>query len=172
MRNSDRVMDKGCVAEEEKEEDERRKKCNKATMTRTATGVGARKIRRSLPALAVLLLSLGISVHGRGSDSPASHHHRTSNSAPQRPQDVRRSPRSTRRPATARSSPIRTTAPSSSSSSSSLEASLRPLGSGRRACGLYLWDFPSALLHGWCTRLVKDCVYEGRGGKKVRTYEG
>jgi hypothetical protein len=37
----------------------------------------------------------------------------------------------------------------------------------RVACGLYLWDAPSALLHKWCHHLIRDCVFEGRGGKKV-----
>lgn len=41
-------------------------------------------------------------------------------------------------------------------------------GSRRRACGLYIWDVPSALLYHWCRHLLKDAVYEGRGGKKVR----
>src|SRR3569832_1975314 len=26
----------------------------------------------------------------------------------------------------------------------------------RRACGLYLWDAPSAFFHAWCSRLMKD----------------
>jgi hypothetical protein len=37
----------------------------------------------------------------------------------------------------------------------------------RQTCGFYVWDIPSALLHKWCMSLMKDCVYEGRGGKKV-----
>lgn len=37
----------------------------------------------------------------------------------------------------------------------------------RRACGLYVWDLPSAILYHWCSHLMKDCVYEGRGGRKV-----
>ena len=36
-----------------------------------------------------------------------------------------------------------------------------------RACGFYIWDLPSALLHRWCHHLLKDCVYEGLGGRKV-----
>lgn len=36
-----------------------------------------------------------------------------------------------------------------------------------KACYLYIWDAPSALLSRWCNHLQKDCIYEGRGGKKV-----
>jgi len=36
----------------------------------------------------------------------------------------------------------------------------------RRACSFYVWDMPSALLYKWTQHLLKDCVYEGRGGKK------
>lgn len=36
-----------------------------------------------------------------------------------------------------------------------------------RACDFYVWDAPSALLHKWCHHLLKDCVYEGLGGRKV-----
>ncbi len=39
----------------------------------------------------------------------------------------------------------------------------------RRACGFYLWDAPSALFYYWCHHLQRDCIYEGRGGHKVRT---
>ena len=39
----------------------------------------------------------------------------------------------------------------------------------RTACGMYLWDAGSAFLHKWCTYLMKDCVYDGRGGRKVST---
>jgi len=35
-----------------------------------------------------------------------------------------------------------------------------------RACSLYVWDAPSALLWRWCNHLQRDCIYEGRGGKK------
>jgi len=34
------------------------------------------------------------------------------------------------------------------------------------ACGFYIWDAPSALLYKWCHSLMKDCVYEGLGGRK------
>ena len=34
----------------------------------------------------------------------------------------------------------------------------------RRACGFYIWDAPSALLYKWCHYLLKDHIYEGRGG--------
>jgi hypothetical protein len=37
----------------------------------------------------------------------------------------------------------------------------------RKACGLYVWNAPSALLSIWCNHLARDNVYEGRGGKKV-----
>lgn len=54
-----------------------------------------------------------------------------------------------------------------------LQSSLASYVSGRRACGFYLWDAPSALLHKWCHHLMKDCVIEGRGGKKfVRVQPG
>jgi hypothetical protein len=51
---------------------------------------------------------------------------------------------------------------------SSISSMSAMAGPGRRACGLYVWDAPSALLHKWCTHLMKDCIYEGRGGHKVR----
>lgn len=34
----------------------------------------------------------------------------------------------------------------------------------RRACGFYVWDAPSALLYKWCHYLLKDHIYEGKGG--------
>ena len=37
------------------------------------------------------------------------------------------------------------------------------------ACSFYLWDAMSALLYRWCSHLQADCIYEGRGGKKVST---
>lgn len=36
----------------------------------------------------------------------------------------------------------------------------------RRACRLFIWDVPSALLYRWCNHLQKGCEYEGRGGKR------
>jgi hypothetical protein len=59
------------------------------------------------------------------------------------------------------------TAASRAPSSSLLQAT-----STRRptACRWYVWDAPSALLYHWCRRLQRDCIYEGRGGKKVRKY--
>lgn len=54
-----------------------------------------------------------------------------------------------------------------SSSSSGCGASSS--SSLRKACPLYVWNAPSALLHKWCLHLMKDNVYEGRGGVKVRT---
>ena len=47
------------------------------------------------------------------------------------------------------------------------DSPISKLSSGRRACGFYVWDAPSALLYRWCNHLLKDCVYEGRGGRKV-----
>jgi len=40
------------------------------------------------------------------------------------------------------------------------------LQSHGKACNFYLWDAGSALLHKWCNHLIKDCIYEGMGGKK------
>lgn len=37
-----------------------------------------------------------------------------------------------------------------------------------RACNYYIWDVPSAMLHKWCHHLLKDCIYEGLGGRKVQ----
>lgn len=34
----------------------------------------------------------------------------------------------------------------------------------RHACNLFLWDAPSALFYKWCRYLVKDHIYEGKGG--------
>jgi hypothetical protein len=49
----------------------------------------------------------------------------------------------------------------------SVASSLSALSSGRRrACGLYIWDAPSALFYRWTNHLLRDCVYEGRGGRK------
>lgn len=48
----------------------------------------------------------------------------------------------------------------------SLQSSLSAAAGGR-ACNFYVWDAPSALLHKWCHHLLKDCVYEGLGGRKV-----
>lgn len=38
-----------------------------------------------------------------------------------------------------------------------------------KACGFYVWNVVSAGLHSLCQNLSKDCMYEGRGGRKVRT---
>ena len=40
----------------------------------------------------------------------------------------------------------------------------------RKACSLYIWNAPSALLHRWCHHLQRDNIYEGLGGKKVSRY--
>jgi hypothetical protein len=39
--------------------------------------------------------------------------------------------------------------------------------SRRRACGFFVWDATSALLHKWCNHLLKDHIYEGKGGYLV-----
>ncbi|GKY94638.1 hypothetical protein MPSEU_000717700 [Mayamaea pseudoterrestris] len=36
----------------------------------------------------------------------------------------------------------------------------------RVACNVYLWDAPSALFQKWCRHLMRDCIYEGKGGTK------
>eukprot|EP00536_Pseudo-nitzschia_multiseries_P005968 jgi/Psemu1/286148/fgenesh1_pg.121_\ len=41
----------------------------------------------------------------------------------------------------------------------------------RRACGLFIWDLPSAILYKWCHYLLKDRIYEGRGGYLFVRYE-
>lgn len=51
------------------------------------------------------------------------------------------------------------------SESTALQSSLSSAAGGR-ACSFYVWDAPSALLHRWCHHLLKDCVYEGLGGRK------
>jgi hypothetical protein len=60
------------------------------------------------------------------------------------------------------------------SGSSSVDASnsaIRSMATGR-ACNLYIWNAPSALLSKWCLHLQRDRVYEGRGGKKVGRQAG
>ena len=37
----------------------------------------------------------------------------------------------------------------------------------RRACNFYIWDAPSALFYKWCHHLLKDNLYEGKGGHMV-----
>jgi len=37
----------------------------------------------------------------------------------------------------------------------------------RRACNLFIWDAPSALLYKWCHHLLKDHLIEGKGGRMV-----
>jgi hypothetical protein len=41
------------------------------------------------------------------------------------------------------------------------------VSANRRACNLFIWDAPSALFYRWCHHLLKDNIYEGRGGQKV-----
>ena len=40
----------------------------------------------------------------------------------------------------------------------------------RRACSFYIWDGPSALFYKWCHHLLKDNLYEGKGGHMVGLY--
>jgi hypothetical protein len=42
------------------------------------------------------------------------------------------------------------------------------ISTNRRACGIYVWDALSASMYHLCRYLMKDYVYEGRGGRKVR----
>jgi len=41
-----------------------------------------------------------------------------------------------------------------------------PISTDRRACGFYLWDALSAGKYHLCRHLLRDCVYEGRGGRR------
>jgi hypothetical protein len=41
------------------------------------------------------------------------------------------------------------------------------IATSRKACGFYLWDFVSAGLYHTCQYLMKDRIYEGKGGRKV-----
>jgi hypothetical protein len=41
------------------------------------------------------------------------------------------------------------------------------VSANRRACNFFIWDAPSALFYKWCRHLLKDNIYEGRGGQKV-----
>ena len=59
----------------------------------------------------------------------------------------------------------------SSSSSSGCCDGNPVLPTHKRACGVYIWDFPSALLYKWCHHLLKDRVYEGKGGHFFVRYE-
>jgi hypothetical protein len=36
-----------------------------------------------------------------------------------------------------------------------------------QCCQFFLWNFPSACRYHLCNYLMRDCVYEGLGGKKV-----
>jgi hypothetical protein len=42
------------------------------------------------------------------------------------------------------------------------------ISTNRRACGFYVWNAASASMYHLCRYLMKDYVYEGRGGRKVR----
>ena len=57
----------------------------------------------------------------------------------------------------------------SSTKSHSLPQLLSSKHGRRTACSVYIWNAPSALLHKWCHHLQKDNIYEGLGGKKVRS---
>lgn len=56
----------------------------------------------------------------------------------------------------------RTDARLTSSATATIGTSSRP----GRACSFYIWNAPSALLHKWCQHVMKDHIYEGRGGVK------
>lgn len=62
-----------------------------------------------------------------------------------------------------------TTAKASSSSSSNTNCGHPIIPTNRRACGFYVWDAPSALFYKWCHHLLKDHIYEGKGGYLVRS---
>lgn len=44
------------------------------------------------------------------------------------------------------------------------------ISTNRRACSVYLWDALSAAKYHLCRRLLRDCVYEGMGGRRVRVW--
>jgi hypothetical protein len=46
------------------------------------------------------------------------------------------------------------------------------ISTNRRACGFYVWNAGSASMYHLCRSLMKDYVYEGRGGRKVRVSHG
>ena len=41
----------------------------------------------------------------------------------------------------------------------------------RRACNFFVWDLRSAVLYKWCHHLLKDHIYEGKGGHLFVRYE-
>lgn len=45
---------------------------------------------------------------------------------------------------------------------------LTEISTNRRACGFYVWNAVSASMYHLCRSLMKDYVYEGRGGRKVQ----
>lgn len=51
------------------------------------------------------------------------------------------------------------------------DASSSSFSNNRRACNFYIWDVRSALLYRWCHHLLKDHIYEGRGGVRFVRYE-
>ena len=64
------------------------------------------------------------------------------------------------------SAPKRRRRQSAASKTDPTNSNVASLTAPGRACGFYLWDAPSALLYKWCNHLLKDRVYEGRGGRK------
>jgi hypothetical protein len=61
---------------------------------------------------------------------------------------------------------MKNSSPSQISDLASGGSSSTVVGTKKVACGLYIWNAPSALLHKWCTHLLRECIYEGRGGVK------
>lgn len=41
------------------------------------------------------------------------------------------------------------------------------ISTSRKACGFYLWNAVSASMYHLCTYLMRDAVFEGKGGRKV-----
>ena len=61
-----------------------------------------------------------------------------------------------------------TTSSLSSSTTSQTQSLLhRSLFKSKSACHFFIWDALSAARFHLCNHLLKDCVYEGLGGKKV-----
>jgi len=52
---------------------------------------------------------------------------------------------------------------------SNLQKADRPseISTSRRACGFYVWNAVSASMYHLCRYLMKDAVFEGKGGRKV-----
>eukprot|EP00565_Helicotheca_tamesis_P005978 CAMPEP_0185734888 /NCGR_PEP_ID=MMETSP1171-20130828/23742_1 /TAXON_ID=374046 /ORGANISM="Helicotheca tamensis, Strain CCMP826" /LENGTH=270 /DNA_ID=CAMNT_0028405015 /DNA_START=62 /DNA_END=874 /DNA_ORIENTATION=+ len=58
----------------------------------------------------------------------------------------------------------RDTQPSANRDALSAGPKLRD-GQRNSACGFYMWDVISAVKYHWCMRLLRDNLYEGKGGK-------